>query len=121
MDNPSEQPDRKSKPEAAPERANFWPPILFVGGLFIAGYVLSEIDKELLGEASEIVRWVVGLAIVAFVTWLLVGKTLDDIAKGTKALIKGAAILIAVVIIFGPLTKCSSDESRTPTELYYRR
>ncbi len=84
MDNPSEQPDRKSKPEAAPERANFWPPILFVGGLFIAGYVLSEIDKELLG-------------------------------------VKGAAILIAVVIIFGPLTKCSSDESRTPTELYYRR
>ena|SRR5438046_1695685 len=121
MDDPRDPPDRKSTPDAGPERASFWPPIIFIGGLFIAGYVLSEIDKESPGQASEIVRWVIGLAIVAFVAWLLVGKSLDDIAKGAKALIKGAVVLIAVVIIFGPLAKCSSTESSAPTDVYYRR
>ncbi len=119
MTEPSDQPS-PSAPKPAVERASFWPPLIFIGSLFLAGYVLTEIEKESPGSATEIVRWAIGIAVVAFVGWLLVGSSLSDIAAGTRKMLKGAAILIAVVVIFGPLTKCTGG-SQAPTDIYYRR
>src|SRR5712692_11687668 len=60
MSEPVDQQEEKK----APKRASFWPPLLFIGGLFLGGYFLSEIDKESPGSASVIVRWIIGLGIV---------------------------------------------------------
>ncbi|MBI3375473.1 MAG: hypothetical protein HY017_27470 [Betaproteobacteria bacterium] len=116
MSDPLEQQDQKK----APERPSFWPPMVFVGGVLIAGYILGEIEKESPGSASVIVRWLIGFGVVAFVGWLLIGKSFAEIAKGTKSFVKGLLILIAVVVVFGPLTKCS-DGTRAPTDVYFRR
>ena len=115
----SEPVDQKEE-KKAPKRASFWPPLLFIGGLFLGGYFLSEIDKESPGSASVIFRWIIGLGIVGFVGWLVAGKSLAEVAKGTRFLIKGMLILIAVILVLGPLTKCS-DGSREPTDVYFRR
>jgi predicted MFS family arabinose efflux permease len=114
------EPVERKEEKKAPERARLWPPLLFIGGLFLGGYVLSEIDKESPGSASVIVRWIIGFGVVGFVGWLLAGKSLAEIAKGTRYLIKGMLILIVVVLVLGPLTKCS-DGSREPTDTYFRR
>jgi len=70
MDEPATQQDKND----LPRRQSFLPPVLFFCGLILGGYVLSEIDKASPGTASLIVRWIIGLAVVVFIGWLLIGK-----------------------------------------------